>query len=74
MPLVTQDDIERLYADSKAERLEMSATLVEYHMRRGRRLRAQESARLMKQAGSALWRLVTFSKRQPSGQLSTSNV
>lgn len=74
MPLVTQDDIERLYAESRDERIEMSTTLLEYHMRRGRRLRAQESARLLKQAGSALWRLVTFAKRQPSGQLSTSNV
>ncbi|EDP63141.1 hypothetical protein BAL199_30227 [alpha proteobacterium BAL199] len=73
MPLVTQSDIEQLYAQSYDQPIELSSTLVEYHMRRGRRLRAQESALLMKQAGSALWRLLAF-WRQPSGRLNPSNV
>lgn len=73
MPLVTQSDIEQLYAQSYGQRVELSSTLLEYHMRRGRRLRAQESARLMKQAGSALWRLLA-ALRLPSGRFNPSNV
>lgn len=72
--IVTQADIERLYADPEALPVELSSSLVEHHVQRGRRLRSQESARLFKAAAVGLWRLIGFGGRQPAGRLHTSNV
>ncbi len=72
--IVTQADIERLYADPDAFPVELSSALVEHHVQRGRRLRSQESARLFKAAATGLWRLVGFGGRESGGSLKPSSV
>lgn len=69
----TQTTIERLYAEP-AKPVILSPDMIDDCIREGRKLRAEESARIMRSAFSALWRLVTFSGRQPSGHLKPSNV
>lgn len=76
---ITQADIERLYADPASVRIDLTSAQVEHHIQRGRALRSREAGRLFTLAGHWLWRLVTFSWRQPtraaqnSGRLSPSN-
>ena len=76
---ITQADIERLYADPTTGRTDLTSAQIEHHIQRGRALRSREAGRLFTLAGRGLWRLVTFSWRQPaaagqtSGRLTPSN-
>src|SRR3546814_8498041 len=67
---VSQADIERLYADPSLK-VELSTAAIEYHIRRGRILRAQIAPAYIRKGMSALWRLLSGTGR-PSGGLNRS--
>lgn len=69
----SQSEIDRLYADP-ATSVELSAELIEHHIKRGRMMRAQAAAEIFGAAARGLKRLVTSSGRRPAGRLTTSSV
>ena len=75
-PFFTQADIERLYRDPDAVRVELSAEQVEFHIRRGRVMRAQVAAEFLGAAGRSLRRLFggTGRRAEGHGQLKPSNI
>ena len=73
MPLVTQSDIEQLYAQSYDQPIELSSTSMAPPAYILPAPPANEPAPLVNQAGTALWRLLA-DWRQPSGRLNPSNV
>lgn len=75
-PFFTQADIERLYRDPDAVRVELSPEQIEHHIRRGRVLRAQMAAELFGAAGRSLKRLFGGTSRpaEGHGRLTPSNV
>mgnify|MGYP003700630949 FL=1 len=76
-------DIERLYADFDAAHIELSSELVEFHVQRGRFMRAQAASEMLRDAGRGLKRLFGGARSavdthtaapHPTGPLKPSNV
>lgn len=76
-PFFTQADIERLYRDPDATRVELSPEQIEHHIRRGRMMRAQMAAELFGAAGRGIKRLFGGAGNRQTAdhaQLTPSNV
>ena len=73
---VSRSDIESLYAGADAAQIELTTELVEYHMQRGRFMRAQVASEILRSAGRGLKRLFGGAGRRdhPHGNLKPSNV
>lgn len=71
---VSRADIERVYAEVDAVHIELSADLVEHHIRRGRHMRAQVAAEMLRGAGRGLKRLLGGIGQRLHGPLKPSNV